>query len=46
MNVLAAPREKAQPEDLPEIRTPEEDWQTTYIAFYQRRQIGSPDGAC
>lgn len=46
MNVLAAPREKAQPEDLPEIRTPEEDWQTTYVAFYQRRQIGSPDGAC
>lgn len=39
MNVLAVPIEQAQPDDLPEIRNSDEDWQFTYRAFFERRGL-------
>lgn len=42
MNVLALPRDRVQPDDLPEIQRPDEDWQQVYGAFYQRRGTAMP----
>lgn len=41
MNILALPAEHpAPPADLPEIRSPNEDWQQVYASFYQA--LGKP----
>lgn len=42
MNVLAVPKDRVQPDDLPEIQRPDEDWQQVYGAFYQRRGTAMP----
>lgn len=42
MNVLAVPSDQLQPEDLPEIRSPDEDWQQVYAAFYQEHKVAMP----
>ena len=42
MNVLAVPSEKFQPEDLPEIGNPEENWQDVYAGFYRQRGLQMP----
>lgn len=36
MNVLAVPAHRPLPEDLPLIRAADEDWRTTYVAFFQQ----------
>ena len=42
MNVLAVPAGGNEPADLPQIRTPEEDWQKVYADFYRERDIPFP----
>lgn len=37
MNILAVPEEAAQPSDLPEISTPQEDWRNVYAAYFTER---------
>ena len=42
MNVLAVPEEAGQPDDLPEIAHPEEDWRPVYGAFFEARKLAMP----
>jgi FkbM family methyltransferase len=42
MNVLAVPNEAAQPDDLPQIKSPDEDWRPVYYKFFQERGIEWP----
>ncbi|MFM8983534.1 MAG: FkbM family methyltransferase [Spartobacteria bacterium] len=42
MNVLAIPNSKQQPDDMPEIINPNEDWQSVYGPFYQKREMPIP----
>jgi len=37
MNVLAVPEEQPQPDDLPLISTPDENWKGVYSDFFRRR---------
>ena len=39
MNVLAVPDEKPQPEDLPRIFSPGEDWRNVYADFFRKRGV-------
>lgn len=39
MNVLAIPRNDAQPGDLPEIQAADEDWQKVYADFFEERGL-------
>lgn len=42
MNILAVPPDRPQPDDLPEIRQSNEDWQTVYGNFFQQRGLALP----
>ena len=42
MNVLAVPQDEDQPEDLPEIGLPDEDWQPVYVEFFRLRGTSMP----
>ncbi len=42
MNILAVPSDRPQPDDLPEIQQPNEDWQTVYGNFFQQRGLALP----
>ncbi len=42
MNILALPRARKQPQDLPEIASPQEDWAQTYPAFFKTHKIAMP----
>lgn len=42
MNVLAVPTGRQQPQDLPEIRSPDEDWRNVYEQFYARPKQSTP----
>lgn len=42
MNILAVPSEKTLPEDMPEIRYPNENWQDVYVKYYQKRGVPIP----
>ena len=45
MNVLAVPadlHDDGQPTDLPEIRSPDEDWRKFYSAYYQKNNVPIP----
>lgn len=42
MNILAVPKSRAQPDDLPEINSPEDDWQGTYQEFFRSRGLPQP----
>lgn len=39
MNVLAIPTDQAQPDDLPEIRSSDENWQETYTQYFRQRGL-------
>lgn len=42
MNVLAVPAGANPPDNLPEIASPDEDWQAVYASFFQRRGLPLP----
>lgn len=42
MNILAVPTTRPQPDDLPEIQQPNEDWETVYGNFFQQRGLALP----
>ena len=42
MNVLAVPAGRSQPQDLPRIGRPDEDWRNTYEAFYKQSSLPMP----
>jgi FkbM family methyltransferase len=42
MNVLAVPAGRQPPKDLPAISQPDEDWRTTYEAFFRRNPYAMP----
>ena len=42
MNTLAVPQERAQPDDLPEIKSADEDWRDVYAEFFSKRGLVMP----
>lgn len=42
MNILAVPRARHQPDDLPEINSADEDWRSVYTEFYSSRELAMP----
>lgn len=42
MNILAVPRERQQPDDLPKIYSADEDWRAVYPEFFSKRGLVMP----